>query len=134
MERTIPITRGLTGKTDISDNIDASELGRILSRQATVQFLQDNYQQIPYLFQTSLKDIVVLTEKIYRWKLQGNGIEGSALPGTVGKVKVTAWINRFLSRKIHSFFSQGRTITACLTKEGPHLNDRGESTCTILCF
>ena len=31
--------------------------------------------------------------------------------------------------KLHAFFSQGRTITACLTHEGPHLNERGELTC-----
>jgi len=33
--------------------------------------------------------------------------------------------------KVHAFFSQGRTITACIRAEGPHLNDRGELTCPI---
>lgn len=41
--------------------------------------------------------------------------------------------------KLHAFFSQGRTITACLAgstalttgSDGPHLNDRGEITCPV---
>lgn len=33
--------------------------------------------------------------------------------------------------KLHAFFSQGRSITTCLTAEGPHLNDRGELTCPV---
>jgi ATP-dependent helicase YprA (DUF1998 family) len=35
----------------------------------------------------------------------------------------------FPTLKLHAFFSQGRSITSCLTQEGPHLNDRGELTC-----
>jgi ATP-dependent helicase YprA (DUF1998 family) len=35
----------------------------------------------------------------------------------------------FPAPKLHAFFSQGRSITSCLTQEGPHLNDRGELTC-----
>ena len=31
--------------------------------------------------------------------------------------------------KLHSFFSQGRAITACLTPQGPHLNEHGDVTC-----
>ena len=36
-----------------------------------------------------------------------------------------------LPPKLHSFFSQGRTISACLDSEHPHLNDRGERECPI---
>jgi hypothetical protein len=31
--------------------------------------------------------------------------------------------------KLHAFFSQGRTIHACLAPDGPHLNERGDLLC-----
>jgi ATP-dependent helicase YprA (DUF1998 family) len=34
-----------------------------------------------------------------------------------------------LPSRLHAFFSQGQGIAACLAVDGPHLNDRGESTC-----
>lgn len=33
--------------------------------------------------------------------------------------------------KLHAFFSQGRAISACLDREDPHLNDRGERVCPV---
>lgn len=36
-----------------------------------------------------------------------------------------------LPPKLHAFFSQGRAISACLDKEQPHLNDRGELECPV---
>ena len=36
-----------------------------------------------------------------------------------------------LPPKLHSFFSQGRAISACLDVEHPHLNDRGELECPV---
>lgn len=36
-----------------------------------------------------------------------------------------------LPPKLHSFFSQGRAISACIQPDQPHLNDRGEVTCPI---
>jgi very-short-patch-repair endonuclease len=33
--------------------------------------------------------------------------------------------------KLHIFFSQGRSITSCLASNDPHLNDKGESVCSI---
>ncbi|RLA76000.1 MAG: DEAD/DEAH box helicase, partial [Deltaproteobacteria bacterium] len=34
-----------------------------------------------------------------------------------------------LPPRLHAFFSQGQGVSACLAANGPHLNDRGESTC-----
>lgn len=34
-----------------------------------------------------------------------------------------------LPSRLHAFFSQGQGISACLSLSGPHLNDRGETTC-----
>ena len=39
--------------------------------------------------------------------------------------------NGTLPPKLHSFFSQGRAISACIQPDQPHLNDRGEVTCPI---
>ena len=36
-----------------------------------------------------------------------------------------------LPTKLHSFFSQGRAISACIQPDQPHLNDRGEVTCPV---
>jgi hypothetical protein len=36
-----------------------------------------------------------------------------------------------LPPKIHAFFSQGRAISACLDPAGPHLNDRGDTSCPV---
>jgi hypothetical protein len=34
-----------------------------------------------------------------------------------------------LPPRLHAFFSQGQGISACLARDGVHLNDRGETTC-----
>ena len=36
-----------------------------------------------------------------------------------------------LPPRLHAFFSQGQGISSCLDVSGPHLNDRGESTCPV---
>lgn len=36
-----------------------------------------------------------------------------------------------LPPKLHAFFSQGRSVAACLDPSGPHLNDRGDTECPV---
>ena len=51
------------------------------------------------------------------------------LTGTAATVDVYGEQQPRFVPKLHAFFSQGRTITSCLTPQAPHLNDRGETTC-----
>jgi len=50
-------------------------------------------------------------------------------PEEIQQAILPAEPSEFPVPKLHAFFSQGRSITSCLTQEGPHLNDRGEVRC-----
>lgn len=56
-------------------------------------------------------------------------IKATLLAGTVAKTGDGETATPLLVPKLHTFFSQGRTISSCLSNRGPHLNDRGETEC-----
>jgi len=58
-----------------------------------------------------------------------NELMAALLTGTAATVDVYGEQQPRFVPKLHAFFSQGRTITSCLTPQAPHLNDRGETTC-----
>ncbi|GAB4543589.1 MAG: hypothetical protein Kow0063_36900 [Anaerolineae bacterium] len=131
LERAIPLAEALLGRELGAGERTPAGLGRALSHQATLYFLEKTLSQGAM----SLSDLVdayieacrpdagrtdALRELTAALLLGGM----PQIPGDAG----TALEPRLVPR-LHAFFSQGRAITACLTPEGPHLNDRGELTC-----
>jgi hypothetical protein len=58
-------------------------------------------------------------------------LKAALLAGTVAKLMVEGQERPIFVPKLHSFFSQGRGIKSCITPHGPHLNDKGETTCPV---
>jgi superfamily II DNA or RNA helicase/uncharacterized CHY-type Zn-finger protein len=131
IEQATELTEALTGEKVQESERTPKGLGRILSTQATVQFLEEKLAEDPL----SLGSIV----QEYQQKQRANSsvrecaieLEAALLAGSVGTVEVFGEEQPRFVPKIHTFFSQGRSITSCLTKNAPHLNDRGESVCSI---
>ena len=128
--KAVVLTEALTGKA-IPDSKRTTEiLGKILSSQQTIQFLEDK------LAEDSLSLSAIVQEYQKKYRLAANRedcareIKAALLAGSVGTLTILGIQQPRFVPKVHTFFSQGRTITSCLAREGPHLNDRGESTCT----
>jgi ribosomal protein L37AE/L43A len=58
-------------------------------------------------------------------------LKAALLAGTVARILVDGQERPLFVPKLHSFFSQGRGIKSCITPRGPHLNDKGETTCPL---
>lgn len=56
---------------------------------------------------------------------------GEELGKTPAEVEAMLMGMHAMPPKLHSFFSQGRAISACLDAQRPHLNDRGERECPV---
>ena len=110
--------------------ITARGVGVRLSSQTTVQYLEDKLA----LDSHSLNEIIRDYQSIHRKKgsLRECRLElqSALLAGSVGTVELYGEEQPKFVPKVHTFFSQGRSMTACLTKSGPHLNDRGENVCS----
>ncbi len=104
-------------------------LGILLGNQATIHFIEkalsDNTK--------TKKDLAEIYQKQYRPATDLRScireIEAAILAGSVATINILGVQQPRFVPKLHTFFSQGRTITSCLTDSGPHLNDRGEITC-----
>jgi ATP-dependent helicase YprA (DUF1998 family)/ribosomal protein L37AE/L43A len=129
LEKTIALTEALTGSNVVDEDRTPEAIGKILSSQQTVQFLEDK------LSENSLSLGTIQKEYNEKHRLKSNmedctrELKAALLAGSVGTVEILGTQQPKFVPKIHTFFSQGKTITTCLTKEGPHLNERGESTC-----
>jgi len=135
LERAISLAEALLGRELAAGERTPAGLGRALSRQATLYFLEKTLSQGAM----SLSDVVDTYIEAYRpdagrtdalRELTAALLLGGVpqIPGDAGHAGQSPLEPRLVP-KLHAFFSQGRAITACLTPEGPHLNDRGELTC-----
>jgi len=131
LEKALILTEVLAGKRIEDKDRTREGLGRILSSQQTVQFLEDK------LAEDSLSLRTILNEYKQKYRPESDSgdcsreLKAALLAGSVGTVELLGAQQPRFVPKIHTFFSQGKTITSCLTKEGPHLNERGESTCPV---
>ena len=129
LEKAITLTEALTG-TIISDKDKTPEaLGALLSTQQTVQFLEDKLSENSLSLGTILKEYKEKHRPNCKMDDCTKELKAALLAGSVGTVEILGTQQPKFVPKIHTFFSQGKTITTCLTKDGPHLNERGESTC-----
>lgn len=128
-EKAIALTEALTGKNIADTDKTAEGIGRILSAQLTVQFLEDKLSENSLSLSTILKEYKETHRPDFSLEDCAKELEAALLAGSVGTVEILGSQQPKFVPKIHTFFSQGKTITTCLTKDGPHLNERGESTC-----
>lgn len=117
----------LIGKP-VSDASTPTDLGDILSQTRPLNFI------INELTESSVS-LGELTEKYMAEVRPGvsfhdckNEILAALLIGTIAAERGEE-TKPVIIPKMHAFFSQGRTISSCLTEEEPHLNDRGETVC-----
>ncbi|PQJ33609.1 hypothetical protein BSZ35_02445 [Salinibacter sp. 10B] len=125
------IAEALLGRELGPDEKKGEALGEALSRQATLYFLEEKLGEGT----RSLPDIVEEYQEAYRPGASRQDalreLTAALLVGSAPMVRRngTDELDSRLIPKLHAFFSQGRGITTCLTREGPHLNDRGERVC-----
>jgi len=111
----------ITAKTTI-------ELSELLVQTKIYEFITEEMNKT-----TSWKSLVENYQKAIRPKAQIqdciNEVHALFLIGTIAETQKGEGTQKFMIPKLHTFFSQGRTISSCLTGKGPHLNDRGETIC-----
>ncbi len=129
LEKAIILTEALTGRKIVDKDKIPETLGKILSAQQTVQFLEDKLSENSLALGTILKEYKEKHRPNFSMEDCAGELKAALLAGSVGTVEILDTQQPKFVPKIHTFFSQGKTITTCLTKEGPHLNERGESTC-----
>jgi uncharacterized protein YbaR (Trm112 family) len=129
IERGTVLVEALTGEALADDEKTPANLGRTLSSQQTVRFLEDKASTDS----CSIQDMSVDYRDAYRPGCDSGGcameLKAALLAGTVGTVRIYDQDQPLFVPKLHNFFSQGRTINSCLTSESPHLNDRGDTVC-----
>lgn len=110
---------------------DASKrfMGEFLGKQKTIQFIEEKLSD-------ETLDFNELIEKYHDQIRPDNTIEesrleimGAFLAGMHTEIDFNGQRQHRIIPKIHTFFSQGREIKSCLSKDAPHLNDAGEVTC-----
>ena len=89
----------------------------LMKRPRTLTELIDSYKE---QFRAAVDDLLCRTELL-----------AALLTGTVAKTKIEEQIAPIFTLKLHTFFSQGRTMMSCITHEGPHINDKGEVSCSF---
>ena len=129
VESTAVLVEALTGHTLSDAEKTPRGLGVLLKNQATAYFLEKTLLESP----TDLYSLAEQYQEAYRPEATDAECRREVLAalyaGSVAEMEIAGTIERRFVPKLHAFFSQGREITACLTEEGPHLNDRGEITC-----
>lgn len=103
-------------------------LGEILSQTKTFNFVINELENSSL----SLKELTERYKAKVRPEKSFSNCENEILAALlIGTAAYTQEGKSPLVPKTHTFFSQGKIITSCLTKKGPHLNDRGEKVCPV---
>ncbi|HYN44437.1 MAG TPA: DEAD/DEAH box helicase [Candidatus Limnocylindrales bacterium] len=129
VDKAAVLVSALIGRPITPAETTSEGLGILLEDQATSHFIEkalsDNTK--------TKKDLAEVYQKQYRPESDLRScireIEAAILAGSVATINILGVQQPRFVPKLHTFFSQGRTITSCLTGGDPHLNDRGEITC-----
>lgn len=130
LDSTANLVSKLLGRSLQENEKTPDALGKILVNHPTIAFLEKQLSDESKSFIDIAKD--------YKTHLRSNEdikaclleLQGAMLAGTIATTMVHGDQQPLFIPKLHTFFSQGRTITSCLTHTGPHLNDKGDVTCT----
>jgi superfamily II DNA or RNA helicase/rRNA maturation protein Nop10 len=129
--RTNILTEALTGKVLPPTEQTKERIGSLLSENPALQFLEDKLAEDSH----TLSELAEQYRKSHRSSSTHSEcvreLKAALLAGSVGTVEVNDIKQPKFVPKLHTFFSQGRSITSCMASTDPHLNDRGESVCSI---
>jgi very-short-patch-repair endonuclease len=143
MAQAVPLAEALLGRRLLPAEGTREGLGIALAEQATLYFL-DHELNIPAgapglqgngpaAYPISLEAAVERYQAAYRAGHDHDACRRELLAALlVGQVATMPLYERQEPRlipRLHAFFSQGRTIHACLAPDGPHLNERGDLLC-----
>ncbi|WP_218133188.1 DEAD/DEAH box helicase [Methanofollis tationis] len=123
------LAEDLTGEPLGIGNPSPAYLGETLGSQRTIQFIEDQLAEEP----RSIPDLI----RTYRAEVRQNAtyeeaareIMAAFIMGMYGEIPVGNTLQKRFIPKVHMYFSQGREIKTCLSRDGPHLHDAGEVTC-----
>lgn len=119
------------GKVDSAQAVSAFASDLFGEAFSPEDVISETYAPLPDELDDVQRKIVDLSGKRVRSVsdlAQELGLSREAVERTLLEMKSST---ASLPPKLHAFFSQGRAISACLDKENPHLNDRGEITCPV---
>jgi ATP-dependent helicase YprA (DUF1998 family) len=125
------LTEKLTGEPLGIRDPSPAYLGETLGSQKTIQFIEDQLAEEP----KSIPDLI----RTYRAEVRPNAtyeeaaqeIRAAFILGMYSEIPVGDTLQKRFIPKVHMYFSQGREIKSCLSRDGPHLHDAGEVTCPI---
>lgn len=129
LDHAAPLVEALLGRTLLPAERTREGFGIALKDQATLYFIEHVLGLAPI----ALSDAVQRYQQRYR-RAHGQDactreLLAALLVGQVATVPIHGAQESRLVPKLHAFYSQGRTIHACLSPAGPHPNDRGDLLC-----
>ena len=130
LEKASVLAEALSGKEILPLDATKKELGRILASQKSVQFLEEKLSEDSFSLQAITKEYQEKYRPNTSLENCSRELEAALLSGSVGTIDILGVHQPIFVPKVHTFFSQGRSITSCLSAKGTHLNDKGENICT----
>lgn len=129
LDHATPLVEALLGRSLLPAERTRGGFGIALKDQATLYFIEHELGLAPI----ALSDAVKRYQQRYR-RAHGQDactreLLAALLVGQVATVPIHGAQESRLVPKLHAFYSQGRTIHACLSPAGPHPNDRGDLLC-----
>lgn len=129
VERTRALVEALLGQS-IPD-ATLLGMGDLLGTQKTVQFIEsrlhEGASELDGLIEEYASTVRPGSSRDECWR----EIRAAFMAGMTCEVEINGKRQKRMTPKIHMFFSQGREIKSCITREAPHLNDAGETTCPV---
>jgi len=131
MEHAVPLAEALLGRILLPAERTGEGLGIALAQQATLYFLDHVLGGEPVSLEVAVDQYQSMYRPGHAREACRRELLAALLVGQVALVPLYGGLEPRLVPKLHAFFSQGRTLHACLSATGPHLNDRGELTCPM---
>lgn len=123
------LVEALIGRQLLDAERTLEGLGILLKNHQTMHFLEKKLADAAHQLTPLANEYQAQLRKNDTLKDVTLELQAGLLVGAVARINVYGKMEPRFVPKIHIFLSQGRTITSCLTENGPHLNDRGEITC-----
>ena len=129
LEHAVPLAQALLGRTLLPAECTREGLGIALTHQATLYFLEQVADQAPQSLTDSVRQYQAKYRSQHGEEACAREVLAALLVGQVATILVHGSQEPRLVPRLHAFYSQGRTLHACLSLAGPHPNDRGDLIC-----
>jgi len=123
------LTTQLIGEPFAIQDPSAAYLGETLGSQKTIQFIEDQLAEEPKSIPDLIRTYRATIRQDATYEEAAREIEAAFIAGMLSEVPVGDTLQKRFIPKMHMYFSQGREIKCCLSRDGPHLHDAGEVTC-----